>query len=613
MRETHDPAPARKISLERLILLPFLLLFLVIFGFLALSSWRSDLRAAEQMGEALNRQLAGQVVAQLDALFDVPGRLLAANAGMIANGVLPLDDADALERHFVAQVRAFPNVTNLAFASVAGDYVCAYRLWDAPQEVMISTATLASGMESFTVDAHDNRGSLIIRHPNFRVAERPWYDVGIKADGPVWFPVYPFFSGKSLGVGMVEPIRDARGSLRGVLLADISLHEASRYLAELKLGRGGYAFVMESDGRLIADSTGVPTLHARDGRVERIGAMRSTHAEIRAAAAAISQRLAPGAGGAWSGSLKVEGKTQLVHAVRYVRGDGLDLVVGVVTPRATYLEPMLSGPRRQLLLGVVLMLLGLVVGRLIARAISKPMRELSVVSARVANDEWAGEVPRSRVTEIATLSAAFSTMVRKLQDAVSLLESRVQERTAALGDANAKLQELARTDGLTGLVNRRGFDEALDAEWRRGSRDGQPLALLLCDLDRFKDYNDAYGHVAGDACLAAVARALQGIGRRSTDVVARIGGEEFGILLPGCTPAEAQASAERARMAVESLGMKHEFTSDGIVTLSIGVACAMPGPDVEAGIVDLRRRADAALYRAKRGGRNRVEKDQAAT
>lgn len=601
-------AKSRKVSLELLILLPFLALYLVVFVFLALASWRSGMRAAEQTGEALNMQLAGQVVARMDAMFDVPGRLLGANAGMIASGVLPLDDASALERNFVAQVRAFPRVTNLAYASVNGDYTCAYRLWDSPGEVMVSTATADAGMESFSVDAHGRRAASIIRHPEFRASERPWYEIGTRASGRVWFPVYPFFSGQSLGIGMVQPIRDDKGVLRGILLADIGVHEASRFLSALKLDSGGYVFVMEPDGRLLADSSGAPALQVIDGEAVRIDARQSPHPLLRVAAEEAFSRLTSEQA-AWSGTAQVDGDTHLVHVLRYSRADGLDLVVGVVTPRATYLDPLALGVRRQLLLGGVLVLLGLLVGRFIARAISKPMRELSKVSAQVAKGAWEGEVPRSRVAEISTLSDSFATMVHRLRDSVATLESRVEERTAELGDANARLQELARTDGMTDLVNRRGFDEALEDEWRRAARSGQPLALLLCDVDHFKQYNDAYGHVAGDACLVAVARALQAVGRRSTDTVARIGGEEFAILLPGVPVAGAQAAAERVRGAVQSLAIPHEHVPAGVVSISIGIAAASVDPDSQPGSDDLLRRADAALYRAKRAGRNRVEVD----
>ncbi|MEH3147776.1 MAG: sensor domain-containing diguanylate cyclase [Methylobacterium frigidaeris] len=169
----------------------------------------------------------------------------------------------------------------------------------------------------------------------------------------------------------------------------------------------------------------------------------------------------------------------------------------------------------------------------------------------------------------------------------------------------AQLQAMATTDGLTGLANRRSFDAALEREWRRAARAGSSVALLLVDIDHFKAFNDAYGHPEGDACLSAVAGALAGVARRAGDLAARYGGEEFAVLLPGVTAAEARTVAEDARAAVMRLDRPHAHgPSGGRVSISVGAASAAPGS--EDGSALLVAAADAALYRAKREGRDRV-------
>ncbi len=185
------------------------------------------------------------------------------------------------------------------------------------------------------------------------------------------------------------------------------------------------------------------------------------------------------------------------------------------------------------------------------------------------------------------------------------LEDLVEQRTRALEEANATLETLSNTDGLTGIANRRAFDSRLDQEWRRGQRTGSPLALLMLDLDNFKHYNDRYGHLAGDRCLQAVARILANSGRRADEIAARYGGEEFVVLLPGTTGDEAAGVARSIQRAVWEIALPHEGTVAGIVTVSLGVAAAVPSPlRVDE---DLVRMADAALYRAKHAGRNRLE------
>lgn len=180
----------------------------------------------------------------------------------------------------------------------------------------------------------------------------------------------------------------------------------------------------------------------------------------------------------------------------------------------------------------------------------------------------------------------------------------VKERTTELEAANARLDSLARTDTLTGLANRRQFDEVKQVEFHRSLRYGHPLSLLVCDIDHFKRYNDAYGHAAGDQCLRRVAQALRDGCARATDLVARLGGEEFAILLPATDAAHAAQIADRLRLAVARLGIEHKDSDTAAhVTISLGLAQLDPGRT--STFDDLFMQADAALYEAKAAGRNR--------
>ncbi len=174
-----------------------------------------------------------------------------------------------------------------------------------------------------------------------------------------------------------------------------------------------------------------------------------------------------------------------------------------------------------------------------------------------------------------------------------------------LKQANRELQRLATLDGLTGVANRRRFDQYLESEWWHMTREGLPLSLILCDIDFFKKYNDTYGHQAGDACLRRVADALRFCLKRSTDLVARYGGEEFAIILPNTTSSGAFEIAEEIRAVINSLEIVHEqsLVSEH-VTLSLGVACMHPTPNTSPNT--LVAVADEGLYQAKASGRNRA-------
>jgi diguanylate cyclase (GGDEF)-like protein len=196
----------------------------------------------------------------------------------------------------------------------------------------------------------------------------------------------------------------------------------------------------------------------------------------------------------------------------------------------------------------------------------------------------------------------------RLADTTRQLESKtraLEEANEHLSKAIETLHRLSTQDGLTGVANRRLFDETLALEWRRAARARVPLALLMIDIDYFKAFNDAAGHQAGDECLRRVARTLLDAVNRAGDLVARYGGEEFAVLLPETDAPRAEHFAKLLRERVESMQIPHLNSPFGLVTVSVGVTSVIPPRDGSA-TEEFVRVADAALYDAKRQGRNRV-------
>ena len=170
--------------------------------------------------------------------------------------------------------------------------------------------------------------------------------------------------------------------------------------------------------------------------------------------------------------------------------------------------------------------------------------------------------------------------------------------------AQITLERLAACDGLTGIANRRSFDDKLSQEWLRARRDKAPIALLMLDVDHFKLFNDHYGHQAGDDCLRRIAECLTAIVYRPGDLAARYGGEEFAIVLPSIDMDGALLVAQRVREAVHQLAIPHAASAFSQVTVSIGVSCGVPSQDTCH--EDLVKAADTALYQAKHAGRDRA-------
>ena len=255
--------------------------------------------------------------------------------------------------------------------------------------------------------------------------------------------------------------------------------------------------------------------------------------------------------------------------------------------------------RRVLAIGLVASLLASALAWLAARRLSEDLYALARAASAVESGTPDARIPSTQSNrEVRRLSGALSSMTLRLLAAREAMEEKVRLRTLELEAANRALDLQARTDALTGLLNRRGFETQMAFALALARRSGRPLGLITLDVDHFKRVNDTYGHEAGDEVLHRLARALQ-TRLRDADVVARLGGEEFVALLPDTDLHNAQCFAQTLIAAFA----RAEDPVVGRITVSAGVTALRGRDDSDK---DMLRRADAALYEAKRQGRNRV-------
>lgn len=405
------------------------------------------------------------------------------------------------------------------------------------------------------------------------IADRPYFRKVMAADAFVLSdPLISRIDGRPTLIAAL-PRPDPAGRTAVVLAAAIDLDWLGRLAAPAAGGWQPSVLVVDRAGLVLA---AYPQPQLWRGR--RLAAITAPAAPVVEVATAPVR--GPDGGALLFGYAPL-GETGATLAVGFDRAEVLAPIDRLA--RAAFLKLALTG----------LFLIGIVwfgVERLVLR----PLKALTASATRLGGGDFAARAPLAGlVPEFRHLAATFNAMAARLAD-----------QAAEMRSTNEQLAELAATDSLTGIANRRHFDRRLDEEWRRGSREGRPLALLMLDIDGFKRFNDRYGHLAGDECLRQVVSVIAAHARRPGDLAARLGGEEFALLLPGAALEAALVIAERIRCEVADLTIPHQDGIDGRVTVSIGVAAMQPGPghDAEA----LRHGADNALYAAKAAGRNRV-------
>ncbi len=300
----------------------------------------------------------------------------------------------------------------------------------------------------------------------------------------------------------------------------------------------------------------------------------------------------------------------IIHGFRYIAEIGGGCIMAHIDQAEAF------GPLRDLKLHIALLIAFFVVTAVVSSIkigdrVTQPVVKLTHATRELIGGNYSSRVQVVGNNEISELATSFNRMAERLEmtlgelkDQKAQLEVRVLERTAELELANGKLATLSQKDGLTGLANRRHLDETLAMEWRRAARQGEAISVVMVDVDRFKNFNDHYGHQQGDHCLRQVACTLAGRTLRAGELVGRYGGEEFLAILPGFDAAEATLWAKNVQSDVLELAIPHAISEFEVVTVSIGVASIAPcGVDEASSLIS---EADKALYQAKDNGRNQV-------
>lgn len=428
-----------------------------------------------------------------------------------------------------------------------------------------------------------------------QAADRDWFR-GPRAsgEGQVSDAFRARIYGNEALVAVSAPVfRD--GVFDGVLQASIPVERFIRIRSDSLRRRGLELLLLDRRGQVIHASEGLRWVFLDDtGEPGR---------RIRAAAVPPGEQAPPRI---MDGVLRSGGSAYL-NAVAMRSG----WVVAVIAPRQRVTAP--AWPRLLMLLGLLaITTLGVLFAlwrmrRLLAASMGNLLASLRGYALGGTMDpKQLARMPEELqplAGGIGDLAARMNAAFDDLRHALDEREQVIAERTASLRQAVGDLDRLSRTDALTGSLNYRGFQETAETLWREARASGKPLSVLALDIDFFKRYNDTYGHAEGDGALRRFAGAVRSALLHADDVLARPGGEEFIVFLPGSSPGQAMKVGERVCQRVRDADIVHAASPEGRMTVSIGIATtAADDAEPEA----MLRRADAALYRAKAAGRNRV-------
>lgn len=374
-------------------------------------------------------------------------------------------------------------------------------------------------------------------------------------------------------IGSALPVYDEQGRLQRVLVASIAAPWINSTALKVMADHpGSCVTLIDGNGIVLAEAPVTP-----DG----IGRFLASDS-MRAGLEKMQGSSFDGVGN--NGAPYIFGTARLPYS-------NAILIVGL--SRDAVLADVEQGHRQALAsLAMMCLALGLVIWLFSAWTLDTPIQAMLAHARRIGDGELDGRIDSSR----------WPQELAMLAESMNLMAARIERRNKELNSVKEKLRQQTLTDPLTGLANRRAFDEQFDQVWQAAQATIQPLSLAIIDVDHFKRYNDTYGHVSGDLALEQLGSILQSLAHDASGMAARLGGEEFAILMPDHDEEKALRIADMVCMAVRALDIQHSASSHGRMTVSIGVAAVLPeGPLVDRQVL---RHADNALYLAKASGRD---------
>lgn len=585
-------------TIRRWVTLPSLLQLLVTIGLIGFFLIQAGINSSHLILKELQQHTLHQIHEQIEQRLNAAMTLNQINYDSLQSGILNLDSTVERERYFSNHIKAFPDIAMTFIGLADGSFYGARRTTEGEIQVVRNNSSTGGESRYYHTSALGEGTSLAGAFPNYDARTRPWYIKASEAGKPTYTNIYSHFIFHEPTVTASYPVYGPEHRLIGVFGVDYILSWMGEALGSLPIGASGQIFVTDGKGLLIATSLDKQPYKLVDGISQLINAQESDSEIIKAAVALPAeefQKVLPG--------FAVGDKKYYVGR-SYFQDYGINWTIHVVLAESDFLGGVREATSQMLMILIISLIFSLFFAFGFAIRITKPIVEINKAARELSKGNLIPIPDEGREDELGELGRSFNEMGLRITNLVSHLEEEVKARTLELQERNAELQQLSFSDSLTGIANRRQFDNTMKSAWNMALRRNRPIIILMLDIDYFKDFNDTYGHQAGDDCLKCVGSLLSSKVYRASDLVARYGGEEFIIILQDTRTDMIRDFAEGIRNGVLELDIKHITSPFKLVTVSIGAAHMIPTPDTTpATLIEL---ADRALYHAKEKGRNNV-------
>lgn len=601
------------LTLRQALIVPFVLLTSLSISITGYFTWKYTQESILELGTQLSQKSAADAEEKINQMLEHSYRTNLIIKEALKNNFIKKNERTKLLNYIKNIVVEQKTQDTVGFGFPDGiymGYVYSPKGWLQKEESNSGPGRFYTTYKITSNEHNQEVKTEIRRRKNYDARVRPWFKEALASPTAIWSSVFAMYGSQRVGITLSEAIYNKQDEFIGVVGTDLTFADLGEKLDSIRLTPNSVIFITDNKGHLIAYNSKEQQNSKKLLKVEE-----SDHELIRKSYKALSEISASKAIKSTFKKLSIKNKTEqyFIHFSPYPYYRGLDWNIGVIIPEKDFLEKANKIKSYIIYIWIVSFLASLLIGMLITTLISKSIRNLQNNAMNIDNIH-SQNLENYKIKEVYNLAKVFFELSEKVKQTLDSLkksneglENEVSVRTRELREANQRLQHLSNTDNLTQIPNRRYFEGVLTQELDNLKQEKlNDLSLLMCDIDFFKQYNDTYGHQAGDKCLEKVAALIRHSIRKS-DTVARYGGEEFIIILPGANQEVAKSIAQCIINKLADENIDHSKSAIlSRVSISIGIS-TLTHKSALADQSSVIEHADKALYEAKAQGRNQYQ------